>query len=285
MSKNNGNGKGLQDFEERHGGSKIKELEEKLSIERAKVEALASDDSRITISETNETTLRFGLTGDRHFGSLYHDNAALRAFYAYCIERGIKDVFDAGDFVDGHKIYRGQEFELRDLGYDRQIRRVEKSSPTSIKTHFITGNHCASFKNLAGAEVGREIENRLENHVYLGDTTARYKWVTPNGNFILDLLHPDGGTAYALSYKPQKIAEALEGGTKPDMLAIGHFHKAELMPMYRNICTVQVGCFQRQTPFMARKGSQAHVGGWIVEVVIGKNKKYKIIRPEFIAFY
>jgi len=278
-------GKDLNDFEQRHGGSKIKELEHKLSIERAKVQALTPEQRRITITETNDATILFGITGDRHFGSLYHDNAALQAFYSYCEDRGVPTVFDTGDITDGHKVYRGHEFELQDLGFERQLARVEKSSPTSIKTKFITGNHDASFKNLAGAEMGKQISERLENYEFLGDTRAKHTWKTPNGDFTLELLHPDGGTAYALSYKPQKIAEALEGGTKPDMLAIGHFHKAEMMPMYRNICTIQTGCFQRQTPFLARKGSQAHVGGWIVEVVIGHNKAHKIIRPEFIAFY
>lgn len=278
-------GKGLNDFEELHGGSRIKELERMLSVERAKVEALASDENRLTITDTEDTTILFGLTGDRHFGSLYHDNPALQAFYAYCEERGVTAIFDTGDITDGHKVYRGQEFELRDLGFERQLARVESSSPRSIRTKFITGNHDASFKNIAGAEMGQQIAAKVPEYEFLGDTSARHKWHTPNGDFILDLLHPDGGTAYALSYRPQKIAEALEGGTKPDMLAIGHYHKAELMPMYRNICTVQTGTFQRQTPFMARKGSQAHVGGWIVEVVIGRDKRHKIIRPEFIAFY
>lgn len=279
------NGKDLKDFEDRHGGSKIKELEYKLSIERAKVQALTPEQKRTTITETDDTTILFGLTGDRHFGSLYHDNAALQAFYSYCEDRGVPDIFDAGDITDGHKVYRGHEFELQDLGFERQLKRVQKSSPITIPTKFITGNHDASFKNLAGAEMGQQIADTVPGYEFLGETRAKHTWKTPNGNFTLELLHPDGGTAYALSYKPQKIAEALEGGTKPDMLAIGHFHKAELMPMYRNICTVQTGTFCRQTPFMARKGSQAHVGGWIIEVVIGHNKDHKIIRPEFIAFY
>jgi UDP-2,3-diacylglucosamine pyrophosphatase LpxH len=278
-------GKDIKDFEDFHGGSKIKELEEKLSLERAKVETLISDKKRITITETENTTILFGLTGDRHFGSLYHDNAALQAFYRYCKDRNVEVIYDAGDFTDGHKVYRGHEFELRDLGFERQLHRVKTDSPRAIPTSFITGNHDASFKNIAGAEIGHQITDKVPEYTFLGEMFARHEWHTPNGNFILDLLHPDGGTAYALSYKPQKIAEALEGGTKPDMLAIGHFHKAELMPVYRNICTIQTGTFQRQTPFMARKGSQAHVGGWIVEVVIGKKKEHKIIRPEFVAFY
>jgi predicted phosphodiesterase len=277
--------KGIKEFEDAHGGSRIKELEAELGAMRTRLAALASDESRITIEESESNTILFGVTGDRHFGSLYHTNAPLAAFYRYCEARGVQTVFDAGDMTDGHKIYRGQEFEQLDLGFDRQLERVKVSSPRSIHTKFITGNHDASFKHLAGADVGKQIEAVVPEYEFLADTYATHKWMTPNGDFTLGLLHPDGGTAYALSYRPQKIVEALAGGTKPDLLAIGHFHKAEFIPSYRNVAAMQTGTFQRQTPFMARKGSQAHVGGWIVEVTIGANKDYKIFKPEFVAFY
>jgi DNA polymerase II small subunit/DNA polymerase delta subunit B len=275
--------KGLDEFEKIHGQSKIKELEERLANERAKVEALVSKTRNITVSVTDDEVIRFGVTGDRHIGSLYHDSAALNAFYDYCKSRGVPVILDTGDITDGHRVYRGQEFELRDLGFEAQIKRVKEDSPKTIPTKFITGNHDASFKHLAGAEIGKQIQAAVSEYEFLGDTQSRYKWETPNGDFTCDLLHPGGGSAYAISYKPQKIVESLEGGSKPDMLAIGHFHKAECLPMYRNVFCLQTGTFQRQTPFMQRGGLQAHVGGWIVEVSIGK--KTKTIKTEFVAFY
>jgi hypothetical protein len=278
-------GKDIHDFEEAHGKPKIKQLEEALAQEKTKIENLMAHKKRITIDPQSDNTIFFAITSDRHIGSLYHNGEALEAFYEYCQKEGVQIVFDAGDMVDGHRVYKGHEFELRDLGFDRQLERITKESPRQINTKFITGNHDASFKHLAGVEIGNQISALVPEYEYLGDTTARYKWITPNGEFILDLLHPGGGTAYALSYKPQKIVDALEGGTKPDMLAIGHFHKAEVMPTYRNVCTIQAGTFQTQTPFMSRQGIQAHVGGWLVQVTIGRNKANKIISPRFVAFY
>jgi hypothetical protein len=117
----------------------------------------------------------------------------------------------------------------------------------------------------------------------LGEDQARIAFATPEGRFEIMLLHPDGGSAYALSYKPQKICESLEGGSKPNLLGVGHFHKAEFIPAYRNIAVFQVGTFEKQTPFMARKGLAAHVGGWIVSVTVGKTSN--VIRGEFVAFY
>lgn len=276
--------KTLAKFEETHGQPKIKELEKQLSVERTKVEALAESTDSVSVETSDDCRLLFALTGDRHTGSLYHNPVALNAFYDYAIdERGVKTVFDAGDILDGHRVYRGQEFELRDLGLDAQIERLKKDGPRKGKTRFITGNHDGAFKSLAGVSVGKAIEAAMPSYEFLGEEQASVEWTTPNGVFTLGLIHPGGGSAYALSYKPQKIIESLEGGTKPDMLGVGHFHKAEMLPSYRNVCGIQVGTFQRQTPFMARCGLMANVGGWIVEVTVGEG--HNVIRGEFVAFY
>ena len=74
-----------------------------------------------------------------------------------------------------------------------------------------------------------------------------------------------------------------EGGKKPHILGIGHFHKAEYMPRYRNVKAIQAGTFQDQTPFMARKGLAAHVGGWIIEITLGD--LYNKIKTEFVEFF
>jgi hypothetical protein len=75
-------------------------------------------------------------------------------------------------------------------------------------------------------------------------------------------MHPGGGSAYALSYAPQKIVEGFDGGAKPAVLLIGHYHKASYQ-MTRNVHVVQTGCFQDQSLFMRQKKLAAHVGGWI----------------------
>jgi hypothetical protein len=275
--------KTLSEFESVHGGRKIKALEKRLATERAKVEALADVQGKIVVERSKGSTIKFALTGDRHTGSLYHHGAALAAFYEHAKAEGVSCVYDCGDILAGHGVYRGQEFELRDLGFEAQLDRLAKDAPRGIKTRFITGNHDASFKNACGVPVGRMIAQAVSGYEFLGEEQARVEIETPNGSFVLGLLHPGGGSAYALSYKPQKIIESLEGGTKPDMLAIGHFHKAEMMPSYRNVCGVQVGTFERQTPFMARGGLAAHVGGWIIEATVGDG--HQRIRGEFVAFY
>lgn len=276
-------GRSLVDFEASHGESKIKELKRQVQVEKSKVEALAGVQNQVSIEKNADNLVRFALTGDRHTGSLYHHSGALHGFYEHCQSEGIEMVLDCGDILAGHKVYRGQEFELRDLGFEAQLARLVSDAPRNIRTKFITGNHDASFKNAVGISVGKMIQDELPEYEFIGEDHARVQFDTPNGSLVIGLLHPGGGTAYALSYKPQKIIESLEGGTKPDILGVGHYHKAEFLPSYRNVCGIQSGTFERQTPFMTRQGLAAHVGGWIIEVWVGEG--HKRIKAEFIAIY
>ena len=131
---------------------------------------------------------------------------------------------------------------------------------------------------------GPDLARRRPDWEYLGSCYARVILKSTAGRTCtFDLMHPAGGSSYALSYRPQKIVEQLEGGTKPDILAIGHFHKAEWMPAYRNVCVIQAGAFQWQTPFMRDLGLAAHVGGWILRISIGKSAAS--YGGKFVAFY
>jgi hypothetical protein len=82
---------------------------------------------------------------------------------------------------------------------------------------------------------------------------------------MLHLMHPGGGTAYAISYTVQKICESYDGGDKPAVLLAGHYHKMSYN-VIRNVHAIQTGCTQDQTPFMRKKKIPAHVGGGIVQL-------------------
>jgi hypothetical protein len=86
------------------------------------------------------------------------------------------------------------------------------------------------------------------------------------------------------SYKPQKIIESLSGGTKPNILATGHFHKAEYL-FYRNVHSLQTGTFQAQTPFMQTKGLSAHISGWLLDIYTKKDGSIDRIDTKFFPYY
>lgn len=273
----------LEDFELKHGQPKIKELQRKLEAEQSKVAALADVQNKLNIVACPEKRIRFGLIGDLHIGSLYAHEGALRGFFDYLHQEKVDSCYVTGDILEGHKVFKGQEFEVRDVGLEKQLARLESVKLAPVNVLFVTGNHDSSFKNLAGAPVGTLIAKARPGWKFLGEDQARIQFKVPGGKYQLMLLHPGGGSSYAISYRGQKIAESIEGGAKPQMLAIGHYHKAEFIPSYRNISVVQTGTFCRQTPFMARQGLSAHIGGWVVDVTVGK--LHNIVKAEFVAVY
>jgi len=214
---------------------------------------------------------RFGVLSCTHFGSLYEEIGITNALYDWFAQEDITDVYHCGDITEGCHMRKGHENSLHKHGFDQQLQWVVEKYPyrKGIKTHLITGNHDASHMKNGGADIGLAIARQREDIDYFGADTARITVERTGERAInIDVIHPDGGVSYALSYKIQKIIESLEAGSKPDVLLIGHYHKSMFLPAYRGVAAVMAGCTQRQTDFMARNGLAAHVGGHIVEARI-----------------
>lgn len=228
-------------------------------------------------------TIRFAIMGDTQIGSKYSQLTYLHQFYDLCEKEGIKDVYHTGDITDGLKMRVGHEYELYEVSADDMLKDVIKNYPKrpGITTHFITGNHDAAIYKHVGYDIGHAIEKSRPDMKYLGRDCAVVN-LTPN--CTLELRHPWDGTAYALSYKIQKMIEAMESDSKPNILAVGHYHKAEYL-FYRNVHALQTGCFQAQTPFTRGKGISTHMGGWIVNIRVDDSGTIQGFAPEFIPYY
>jgi hypothetical protein len=98
------------------------------------------------------------------------------------------------------------------------------------------------------------------------------------------VMHAGGGSAYATSYAPQKIIESYQGGEKPSVLFIGHYHKLSYN-VIRNVHVIQMGCTQDQSIFMRKKKIEAHVGGGLVHLWRDKNGIINRVAPELITVF
>ncbi len=228
-------------------------------------------------------TLRFAIMGDTQFGSKYAQITHLHNFYDLCEREGIKDVYHTGDITDGLKMRPGHEYELYEISADGQRDDVVKNYPRrkGITTYFITGNHDASLYKHVGLDIGAAIAKEREDMIYLGRDCAVIN-LTPE--CTLELRHPWDGTSYAVSYKLQKMIEAMEADSKPNILAVGHYHK-ELTMFYRSIHALLSASFQSQTPFLRGKGIASVMGGFIITVQVDKNGYIQGFTPTFIPYY
>lgn len=278
-------GKRFEDFAAQHeqtpqGVSAILGLRQQLG-------ELADTRARVTFEIGSKApAFRFGVISCTHYGSIYEECGITRALYDWFDQEDVATVFHCGDMTEGSGMRKGQEHEIHKHGADAQSDWAVKQFPhiKGITTYLIAGNHDAAHMKNGGADVCRAIAEKREDIVYLGRDGARFDVKrTGERDIRIDLMHPDGGASYALSYKPQKIVEQIESGNKPDLLLIGHFHKSFLMPTYRGVGVLLAGCTQRESGFMARNGLAAHVGGWICEARVLDGQV--VFGGTFRAFY
>lgn len=231
--------------------------------------------------------IRFGVASDKHFNSKFAQITNMNRLYDVFEQEGIENVYDPGDLDEGEKMRKGHEYECYNQGADDHVEEVVKNHPRRtvngrpMKTYFITGNHDLSFVKRSGLDIGSMIANKRDDMVYLGQSWALIN-LTPT--CTMELRHPADATAYAISYKTQKMIDAMFGGEKPNILVVGHYHKAEYL-FYRNVHAIQAGCLQGQTPFMRNKGLAAMMGGWIVEIRVDDEGGVDRIKLEFVPFY
>lgn len=229
---------------------------------------------------------RFGVLSDTHYGSLYANRSLGNLAYKTLKKEGVRTVYHCGDICDGEGMYHGQEYEIYAHGADAQVNEVVKRYPEfdDMTTYFITGGHDRSFWKRAGIDIGEKISAKRKDLVYLGPEEMDVVF-HKGGHPRIRLSHPGKGTAYALSYHPQKYVEAITGGEKPDVILFGHYHKAEHLPCLRNIEVIQAGCMQHQTPFMRRNNSAAHQGFWLIDLWMSKRGRPRRFKGEFFPYY
>lgn len=240
-------------------------------------------ENKVAKQWNGDKILRFGLMGDTQINSKYTQITHLHALYDVYAAEGIDMVYHTGDIDEGEDMRPGHKYECYTQGADDHVSEIVRVYPErhGMTTHFITGNHDHSLIKRAGMDIGRPIAYKRKDMIYLGQSSAI---ISLTDNCTLELRHPIDGTAYAISYKIQKMIEAMSGGEKPNILAVGHYHKSSYDP-YRNVHAFQTGCLQAQTPWMRGKGIAAILGGWIVEIHVNDDGSISRIKQEFIPFY
>ena len=269
--------------------AKLEALAAKHNLTPAKIEALIdliknpAPQKQFVRHDHGKIEFCIGLIGDTHIGSKHSDYGILNDIYDRFKKAGIAAAYHFGDITEGYGRRKGQSYECELHGADEQVGGVVKRYPRiqGVTTHFITGDHDGWHYDSAGVDVGRAIAKYRKDLNYLGAFQAQVQ-LAPKTSLML--MHPATGTAYAISYKPQKIIESLAGGDKPNILGIGHFHKMEYL-FYRNIHCFQTGTTERQTPWMKRMNISAHIGAWIVRVNLRKDGTVDRLRMEALTYY
>jgi hypothetical protein len=192
-------------------------------------------------------------------------------------------VVDIGDRLEGMSGRPGHIYELTHQGFSQQFNYAKGFyNQFNMPIFGIDGNHDQWYfkKNNGGLIVGQHLQDEVKNYTHLGQDEG---WLDiGHGNDIL-LFHPNDGTAYATSYKLQKLVESFTGGEKPSIVHSGHYHKA-MYAFIRNVHGFESGTLCGQSQFMRGKKIPAHMGYWVIDVWHNKRGIKRIV-PEFVPHY
>lgn len=218
-----------------------------------------------------DNTFCFGAMGDLHGASKYCRWEVREDLMKRAEDMGAQCIYDTGNWIDGERNFNRYDLEV--VGLAAQLEVLATRYPrVRIPTFAVTGDdHEGWYHQSEGVDVGRYAQSVMRDAKHdwtdLGYMEADILLRNANSGAtaILRVCHPGGGSSYATSYRPQKIIESYEGGEKPAVLLLGHYHKLDCNNI-RNVWAVQTGTSQDQTPFMRKKSLEAHVGGAIIEL-------------------
>jgi biotin operon repressor len=235
---------------------------------------------------------RFGVVSDNHLCNKHSRLDVLKAAYDMFEAEGITEVFNPGNWIDGEHRFTRPECIVRP-GMDAQIDYLLENYPQrkGITTRYIAGDdHEGWYQQRECIEIGRYLQLRAEkigreDLKYLGYAEADVELKAKGGSAVMRVVHPGGGSAYAISYTDQKRVESYQGGEKPQIELVGHYHKYNV-GYPREVHTVQAGCTCDQTLFMRKKRLQAMVGFLIVEIQQDRTDGHICrIRHEWFPFF
>jgi hypothetical protein len=175
-------------------------------------------------------TYIFGFTSDNHLCSKYSRLDVLNDLYDQFAAQGVDRVLNAGNWIDGEA-----RFNMHDLlvhGMDAQLKYLADNYPTrpGLVTYAVAGDdHEGWYCQREGVDIGRYAQNVMReagrnDWVDMGYMESYVRLVNSQSgeSTMLHLMHPGGGSSYAVSYTVQKIVEGYDGGDKPAVLLAGH---------------------------------------------------------------
>lgn len=250
-----------------------------------------SDTMMVPIQVANERRI-FAVASDIHVGSKFFLRDQFVHFVHLAYERGVRVILVPGDILDG--VYKHSQWEEYAHGFDEQAEDAARVFPRldGLRYIGICGNHDETFEKDSGMNISQALMDVFrragrDDLTLLGSRggSVRLANTEDERGLIVEMWHPLGGGAYALSYKLQRKIESYPVGAKPDVVLAGHWHQ-QVYFTQRGIHAMSCGTWHGgKSPFGRALGTSPAIGGWIIEYAQTPDGTVRHFRPEWIAFY
>ena len=205
-----------------------------------------------------------------HLGNVAQQLTHLHDFYRYAESKGYEEFWNAGDTTDGpDSMHRDAVHEHFKHSFDEVVDYwvANYPKPKSGKTRLILGNHDESWlKDPSGSNIGKRLAALRPDVEYIGRRAADVRV----GGVRVYIIHGAGASAYARSYKVQKIVEAIPPARRPDILLAGNWHVPAYIPSYIGVESFMLPSFEATTPFITSIGKESVIGGLLLDIELGQ---------------
>ena len=230
------------------------------------------DNISIDIQRHGCSEIIFGGVADTHLGSKYERLDVLNSIYDRFEKEGVKTVYHGGNWIDGEA--RFNKTDIYAYGLGNQVKNFIEKYPqrNGIVNYIISGDdHEGWYVQRENINIGQYMQMQAEKAgrfdlIDAGYMERDFEFKQSGGSSTMRLVHAGGGSSYATSYSAQKLTESLQGGEKPQIILIGHYHKFEY-GYPREIHVVQLGttCFTANTKIETVNGRKS-----IKDIVVGE---------------
>lgn len=251
-----------------------------------------SQDVVVAMPSPVTSTHKVALVGDVHIGSKHHLGAYFKDFYDSAYEAGCRTFIQVGDILDG--VYRFSIWEQSHRGFEEQVDATIEGLPSKPDARWVAilGNHDETFERDSGISVVRAANDRFraagrDDFEFVGSRGAYLRLKHPGAKrgVVVELWHPSGKPAYALSYKMQNHIRDYAVGAKPDILAVGHWHQSCYFTN-RGVHAFSCGCWQGGKSAYGRSlGGSPAIGSWLLEYSLTADETIREITPAWRAYY
>ena len=249
----------------------------------------ANRDTPAQLNLTREP-LQIGVISDTHLCSRFAREDVLHRAYGEFKKAGVKTVLHAGNLVDGESRFNRHELLAHGIADQTDFALQHYPSIAGISTWFIDGDdHEGWWRQREGLRFGQYL---VQEGVSRGRTDLRYlgygeadiKLSGLSRPAVIRVCHPGGGSAYATSYKAQKLVEAMGPTEKPDVFIVGHYHKMGYFRP-RNVHVILAGCCQDQSWFMRKQHIDAQIGFYIMTLTRDTNGAVIVLDLRMFQFF
>ena len=248
------------------------------------------DNITIDIEKHGCNEIIFGGVADTHIGSKYERLDVLNSIYDRFEKEGVTQVYHGGNWIDGETKFNKTDIYSHGLG--NQVSNFIEKYPqrNGITNYILSGDdHEGWYVQRENINIGQYLQMQAEKAgrfdiIDAGYMERDFEFKQSGGMATMRLIHAGGGSAYATSYTSQKYVESLQGGEKPQIVLVGHYHKFEYgYPREVHVC--QLGTVCDQTPFMRKRKLQAMVGGCIFRMKQADNGIITSFSVEWMPYY